>query len=729
MKKLWKTLFGGIKTKTVLLVLITLLAALAVFFATSYYQSRSLTGIVGETRVEQQQAISRTSEETMHNVLVSTMESSTALQARIADNDFAEIVRDTYMLQTMAQGLIERKDRLRPAELALPDAAMDGIPTAMVLTEAGVDYTRSEYLPVVGHMSSSMLAMFRNSDKISACYIGLADGTHLGVDDHSANRFDADGNLLPFPVRERPWYRGAVESGGLYFTGIENDAFSGVPCITCSVPVVVDGETVGVVGIDIVLDSMNNFVNSSSSSAGFAVIVNDHGHVILAPEENAFFEVTTADRALDLRETENREFSQFVRRALTENTALTSIAIGGREYYLAGAPMPTVGWTVISIVDKDVTEAPEKALLADYDRINDEASARFRESSGIAQRSTQFIVLILFLAGVTAALAAAGKIVRPLEEMTENIKESSETGRLFEMKDSYRSSAEIEVLAEAFDDLSKKTKQYIEDITQITKEKERVSTELNMASQIQTGMLPHIFPAFPNRSEFDVYAAMDPAREVGGDFYDFYLIDEDHLALVIADVSGKGVPGALFMMVSKAILKNNAMAGKSAAEILRATNETICTNNKMQMFVTVWIGILEISTGKITAANAGHEYPAIQQDGRFSLLKDKHSFIIGGMEGVKYKEYTIQLKPGDRIFLYTDGVPEATDAAERMFGTQRMIDALNAEPDVSPEAILNNIRRAVERFVCDAEQFDDLTMLCLEYKGSAADAQDAGDLP
>ena len=212
---------------------------------------------------------------------------------------------------------------------------------------------------------------------------------------------------------------------------------------------------------------------------------------------------------------------------------------------------------------------------------------------------------------------------------------------------------------------------------------------------------------------------MEPAREVGGDFYDFFLVDEDHLGLVMADVSGKGVPAALFMMISKALLKSNAMLGQSPAEVLMKVNNLICANNQAEMFVTVWLGIFEISTGKLTAANAGHEYPALKRaDGSFELYKDKHGFVIGGMEDVRYKEYTIDMKKGDKLFLYTDGVPEATDSQEQMFGTDRMLEALNIDNKADPEQLLKNVRNAVNEFVKEAEQFDDLTMMCLEYKGS-----------
>ena len=253
-------------------------------------------------------------------------------------------------------------------------------------------------------------------------------------------------------------------------------------------------------------------------------------------------------------------------------------------------------------------------------------------------------------------------------------------------------------------------------------ESSRIETELNMASSIQADMLPNIYPAFPERPEFDIYASMNPAKEVGGDFYDFFLVDDDHLCMVMADVSGKGVPAALFMMASKIILQNNAMLGKSPAKILTDANAAICSNNREEMFVTVWLGILELSTGKLTAANAGHEYPVMRKaNGRFELVKDKHGFVIGGMEGLRYKEYELQMEPGSKLFLYTDGVPEATNAEDELFGAERMIDALNTDATAAPENILKQVRSAVDGFVKEAEQFDDLTMLCLEYKGGDQD--------
>ncbi len=248
-------------------------------------------------------------------------------------------------------------------------------------------------------------------------------------------------------------------------------------------------------------------------------------------------------------------------------------------------------------------------------------------------------------------------------------------------------------------------------------------TELNMATEIQTSMLPTIFPAFPNREEFDLYASMDPAKEVGGDFYDFFMIDDDHLGVVIADVSGKGVPAALFMMISKTVVQNYAKLGVSAGDVLNKANAALCAQNKMEMFVTTWIGILEISTGRMNCSSAGHEYPAIYHDGRYELFKDKHGMVLGGLDMAKYTDYDLTLDRGDKIFVYTDGVAEAMNVNREMFGTDRMIDALNTDAAATPEETLRIVRASVDEFVGTAEQFDDLTMLCLEYKGTEETVQ------
>ena len=723
MKKFLGITLGGLQRKAIILVLTMLLIVIAASAGVSAYQNRMLVDIVEETRADQQKAISQISEDTMNQTLQGTMISITALRASLADNDFSEIVNDIYMLQTMAESVLAGAEALEPILPNLPDPEKNGTASSMVLFEAGVDYTQSEYLGLIAHLSSPMIAMMGNSEKIDGLYIGLCDGTDFCVDDKAANKYDENGNLIPFPVRERPWYTGAIEADGLYFTGIIRDAFSGRLVVTCSIPVKQNGETVGVAGIDIVLESMDSVVTGGSSDGSYSYIVNNRGEIILGPEEDDLFSASQSRQAVDLHTIGNGELGHLVDAALLENTELLSVTINDRPYYMVGSPMPTVGWALLSLVDKAVTEHPEQLMLAEYDRINNSASARFREGSVKIQKTALLILALVLIVGIVAALLASHRIVQPIEAMTKSISRSARTGEVFKMEDTYRTNDEIELLAEAFDDLSRKTKTYIGQITQITAEKERITTELSLAKRIQEAMLPHIFPPFPERTEFDLYASMTPAKEVGGDFYDFFLVDADHLGMVMADVSGKGIPAALFMMICKTIVQSCAMLGQSPAEILTKTNEAICSNNQAEMFVTIWVGILEISTGKLRAANAGHEYPALKRaNGRFELYRDKHGLVVGAMEGVKYREYELQLEPGDKLFVYTDGVPEAIDSKNQAFGTGRMLQALNLEPEAGPERMLQNVRQEMDDFVWDAEQFDDITMLGFVYLGKEEQA-------
>ena len=312
-------------------------------------------------------------------------------------------------------------------------------------------------------------------------------------------------------------------------------------------------------------------------------------------------------------------------------------------------------------------------------------------------------------------------VLRPLKKVQKNIrlyKDTKDSHRVIDNLSTIKSRNEIGQLALDTIDLAKEIDNYTNQIAAITAEKERIGTEMSLASRIQESMLPNDFPAFPDRIDFDIYASMNPAKEVGGDFYDFLMIDDEHLYLAIADVSGKGVPAALFMMAARIVLVNNAMSGKSPAEILQDTNEAICRHNTEEMFITVWLGILDLSTGILTAANAGHEYPIIMQGGgRFEKLKDRHGFVVGGMEDIKYTNYEIQLTPGAKIFVHTDGLTEATNKETEMFGEDRVISSLNADRSLSPEQTLKKVMADVDDFVKDAEQFDDLTMLCLEYRG------------
>ena len=333
------------------------------------------------------------------------------------------------------------------------------------------------------------------------------------------------------------------------------------------------------------------------------------------------------------------------------------------------------------------------------------------------------VMFMLILVGAVILILLYLIVLRPLSQMKRCVVEyeqDKDADKAVKNLSRIRSRNEIGLFADEFSSLAKEMEVYTGEVAKLAGEAERVSTELGVATRIQADMLPQVFP---EQIEFSLYALMNPAKEVGGDFYDFYMIDEDHLAMTIADVSGKGIPAALFMAVSKTILKNRTLMGGSPAEILYDANMQLCEGNDSSMFVTVWHGILTLSTGRLVCANAGHEYPLMRLGGEpIRLIKTRHSPALGVMEGIRFRSEKYQLEPGDAIFVYTDGVPEATAADESMFTTERLEDLLKDLPaGLSPQEVLTEVQKAVNIFVAGAPQFDDLTMLGLLYKEAGCD--------
>ena len=361
----------------------------------------------------------------------------------------------------------------------------------------------------------------------------------------------------------------------------------------------------------------------------------------------------------------------------------------------------------------------ENGLQDKYEEIQSGAMTSFRQKMFHARNILLILVVLIVAAGLISAYSISRRIIDPLNTITRRIASLGIRHRQFKMEDVYRTGDEIEVLAEAFAKQSLRTALYIDQIKRVTAEKERIGAELEMASKIQQSQLPRLFPPFPDRKEFSLYASMTPAKEVGGDFYDFFMIDHDHIGFVMADVSGKGVPAALLMMVSRVLIKSGLQNGNSVSEALEHVNNQLCEGNDEGFFVTMWVAVLEISTGKGIVANAGHEHPAVRKaDGSYELIIYRHSMPVGTMEGLKFRQHEFQMNPGDSFFVYTDGVAEATNADNELYGTERMLAALNSEPDALPEKTLTNVMDDINRFVDGAEQFDDITMLCLRYYGA-----------
>jgi len=327
-------------------------------------------------------------------------------------------------------------------------------------------------------------------------------------------------------------------------------------------------------------------------------------------------------------------------------------------------------------------------------------------------------VITLTVMVVAAGLYIKYRFTKPIEEIAEETRRFAKENKKGDFSETKKSKIfEINELSIAIDKMEDDMVKYINDLTEATMAQKKTMVELNIAKGIQGASIPNSFPAFPDRTDFDLFAYMLPAKEVGGDFYNFILIDENHLGLVMADVSGKGVPAALFMMVSNILLSERLRAFDKPSEALLFLNNRICAHNTANMFVTIWVGVLDLTTGKIVACNAGHDDPVIcRKKEKFELFETKHDLAVGAFEDAVYNDYEIQLEKGDKLFLYTDGVVEATNKKDELFGFDRMLETLNANKNKAPNEIIKNVKTKVDAFANGREQFDDITMLCFELK-------------
>ena len=343
---------------------------------------------------------------------------------------------------------------------------------------------------------------------------------------------------------------------------------------------------------------------------------------------------------------------------------------------------------------------------------------------GIIYVNISVVLIIFYIMSVLFLWYIEKNITTPIESISEitddytndddNIENSENI--ISNIKKFTEDKGEIGILANSLEKMIINLENYMEKLRKVTSEKERINTELDIAKKIQESILPNKFPAFPNKTEFDVYAMSKSAEKVGGDFYDFFLVDENHLAIVIADVSDKGIPAALFMMIAKTLIKSNVLNENTPDEVFDNTNNQLCEDNDQNMFVTAWMGVLEIDTGKFTFVNAGHNPPILKNNEKSAWLKSSPRFVLGGIKNIKYFQNEITLNPGDRLLLYTDGVTEAINNKEEFFGEKRLIEILDKKGDSQIKEVLDSIKNDIDLFVGDLDQFDDITMLILEYK-------------
>ncbi len=718
MKKKPKT----IQQKIFVIFIRVIFTAITFFVLLSVAELVVLQGITGEAIDSQTALIKQESERSMMELTKKSMEDFAFQTADNTDWNFWMFRHDCVALSKQVKDILTRRSEYEKVEVTLPDPNKGGELSLQLMLPAIMAENEDDYekIGLLANLGPAMEAMILDNELETQDFvIGLPSGISLVMDTLSDKKYDENGALIPYDPRVRPWWDQAVKTEDVCFTTDVNDKSLGESVVVFGVPVYDGDELLAVVESSINLNTIGDIATKTLvGEAGFTIIVSDDERLIYSSKtEGELVEDDTFSTFIS--DFNNEALNEATRNALNGETGFSEIIIDGKEYCVGYAPMTTVYWTQMIFIPKEELTASLTKLLLDLDLTTAYTVMRYQKAFRYALLFTILAFVFLILVTLWQTKRFSRKVTDPLKRMSESMHNITSDNIRFLMDDTYRTGDEIELLAENFAELTDRTVNYIEAITNITAEKERVGTELALATKIQADILPCDFPAFPERNEFDLYASMTPAKEVGGDFYDFFLIDNDHLGMVIADVSGKGIPAAMFMMHSKSTIANCLKLGKSPAKTLEDANNALCVNNGENMFVTACVAILTISTGKLVMANAGHERAVLVKPGEDAeYLKDKHGLFLAGWAGKKYKDYEWELTPGTKFFIYTDGVVEATDSAKELFGAERLLDSLNKSKGAGPEETLKTVRSDVDAFVGDAEQFDDLTMLCMEYKGN-----------
>lgn len=677
----------------------------------------TLTGDVVESNNTFTELAGEMSSDSMTAQMRKRMMELTGSNASLANAKFEELETQVVLLANMTEKIFEDPDSYGLREVKQPDADNDGRLSVQLLhSEAlqNLDEPQiSREIGLLANMQDALYEINNNFENMASDYIALEPGIMIQADYISGSKFDEDGQILPYEADTRPWYQGAKESRKPYFTPVSRDAHTSGTGIMCGVPIYVDGEFLGVAGAGMYLSDIEQLVSDIRlGSSGYACIINQSGQVIFSPSESGMLKVDVENQT-DLRMTDNLSLSGVVRSVLAGSKGITSLEMDGEKYCIAYAPMNKVGWGFLTVIGEDEVLEPTNNLLRELGLCSEQTVSSMKKSVHVSLMILIMALMIFCLVGAALAFVFSMHIVKPIRLLTDRV--SQLDGDNLDFTWELKNNDETDVLAHSFLAMTQKMKEYIKNITEITAEKERIGAELNVATKIQADMLPKIFPPFPDRSEFDVYAQMTPAREVGGDFYDFFLVDDDHLAIVIADVSSKGVPAALFMVIAKTLIKNHAMSLESLGDVFYKVNNQLCEGNEEGMFVTAWMGVVKLSTGEFEYVNAGHNPQLLMNNDDYDWIHAQPGFVLAGLEGIPYSSEKIKLNHGARVFLYTDGVTEAQNTSEELFGEQRLMESLHRNGHLPLKQMLEAVRADIDNFAGEAEQFDDITMLAFEF--------------
>ncbi|GMO45981.1 MAG: hypothetical protein Ta2G_00970 [Termitinemataceae bacterium] len=710
--------YGKIKSKILKIVLITALSAVLLMSITCFFSILNLRSIVETESLELGNSAAREGANALEKQAKLALVNLVQDKASLTNEKLSEIQNQTKMVADIATNIYSNPASYKPREIDYLHEDEIGKSVAHVRTAPGVNFAANRNEIYLAANITDMLRQITITDnEVSSSYIGTESGFFISVQAEApgpARRMDYD-------ARERPWYIGAKEKDGLYWSPLFEDASGMGVAISCAMPFFDNsgGRHVlkGVAASGTILsENISKIIDSTKiAESGFAFIINNLGQSI-SKSWNVEYTVDEdgSIKGNDLLNSENPDLKKLAEEMVAGRSGLIEANIDEKFVFVAYEPLLIEGWGIAVVVPVLEVINASSSIRLKVNEFEEKEISKINTSIFALILAVIIVIIITSMAIIFVSTKLSESITAPITALCEGARIIGSGNINFKLR--VKSGDEIEMLAEAFDLM-------VRNINQISNERDKIGSELDVAAQIQTNMLPSVEPAFSGLKEFELFAEARTAKQVGGDFYDFYKIDPDHIALVIADVSGKGVPAALFMVVVKTLLKDQAFTGSTLEAVFYSVNNRLCENNEASLFVSVFMGILDLTTGDFSYINAGHNPPLIKQKNsidskHFRWLEDRSGLVLGVLEGSKYKSYETKLEKDDIILLYTDGVNEAMNRNSQEYGNKRFIETLNKEIDKNApvESYVKSVLDSVLEFEEGAEHSDDITMLMMHVK-------------
>ncbi len=690
----------NVKIGTKLLVILLVSALLPIFFITGLALAslRELSGESIQATVQLGTRSSEDSEAALMEQAETYLLKIAGEQAKKIDSTLERVESELLAMGAYLSSLYASAGNFSGRALPLPSETENGVWAAKYMLAPGAVPTAALSREV--RLLSNAEYMLRPLRGANAMMSNVYLGTETGITYRfsASNAYDES-----YDARQRPWYLAAVAAGGRpIWTETEVDQY-GIVCCTSAAAFYNDtGGLLGVIATDVTLEQMQaDITGTRIGETGYAFVVDQLGALIAHPG----LHVDGTNGTVPLPRLDG----------FAGEKGLLTRDIGGAAYYLAYHRLPVTNWYLAIVAEVEEIIAPALAAREQIGASLQTSQGSIRE--GLLALTIQFIVLIAAVSLLLLLLSffLSRTITTPLHSLIAAVKTIGE-GKL-EAGANTQGRDEISELGRAFNQMTEDLKGQMAEVARVTAEKEKISAELVVAAKIQTGMVPSVFPAFPGRQDVDIFADMRPAKAVGGDFYDFFFLEEDSLCVCIADVSGKGVPAALFMVKAKTLMQSKMLAGGSLHQALEEVNELLCAQNEEAMFVTAFVAVLHLPSGRLDYVNAGHTPPLVCHAGRYERLEAGSGMVLGGFPGVRYRQQRAMLGEGDLLFLYTDGVTEAMNLQAGLYGEKRLLACLNRTQSAEPRQQITDIEQDVEHFAAGAGQADDITMLAVKRQG------------